>query len=542
MCVQGGHGYGKHLSGFLSRRLALTFMAASALWSIQLGTSWAYDTARYPFEDAVENPSSGMSKIKAVDMNDDGHLDLVGTGSGGLQVVMGDGTGAFADPQVIQPVLSQYALGDANGDGLPDLAVRRPDGAGGVEIAVLINDGTGLAFTTTAVIPIPNSTSLWALAPFGGGSNGDLLTTDGGWVGNPYQPNATISVWPGNGDGTFAPSVDSPITIAVPHETDAIHLTLATSADLDGDGIRDAVLGNNVHGQAGDIFVMKGRSDRGFESPVRVPDAHGSSDITIGDLNGDDLPDLVTSGTRALGDPTDYAFNLGGLNFSDPQQLFTNDRGPWPTLEPPEALADFDGDGLPDIVAPSGQYQPVGISYGLAGGGFSLMEGPLRDLSVPEAHYGAVEGDFNEDGLPDVAVGGPSPLGILLHKRAPDDSRPPDGGGVLGNLSTSGTGLHVLKHHFPRGLRQLLNKGVTATVSCDVSCELTSRLVAHNGSVKAFGLPGATLVRTRTTIAAGRVVKVRVRPTGAMAEQILAGVASGKSLGYRLRLDSTPAS
>jgi hypothetical protein len=537
------------LSGFLIRRVVVTLVAMGAFWGVQVGTSWGFDQARWPFQDPVEYASSGLSQIKAVDMNGDGHLDLVGRRGTDVVVEIGDGTGAFADPQTIASDVSPYyhgaqiALGDADGDGLQDIAVRRPDGSGGNEIAVLLNDGNGLDFTTTDVIPTASSTTLWALAPFGADSDADLLTLNRNSVGNPYLQDATISVLPGNGDGTFTAPVDSPIDIPVPHETAAIYLTLVTSADLDGDGLADVLLGGSVYSQATDSFAMKGRADGTFDSPVRISGARGSSDITIGDLNGDGRPDLITAGTQALRDPIYYTFNLGSLSFSTPQVFYAADRPPWANLYPPVALADFDGDGRTDVVSPTDIYQPVGISYGSSDGTFAPMEAAALAPYSPYRNADAVAGDFNEDGLPDVAVGGSS-LAVLLHKSAseypppPDNPPPPGGGGdTLGDVATSGTGLHVLKHHFPKTVRQLLKKGVTATVSCDIDCNLLTRLVAHEGAVKALHLNGATIARTRTAIKAGEVVKVRVIPTGKAAGLI----AAGKSFAYGLRFDSTPA-
>ena len=543
MCVHGRPGYGEHLSGFLARPLALTFIAASALWSIHLGTSWAFDTVRYPFEDAVEYSSINLGSIKTADLTGDGHLDLIGGGaSGDLEVAKGNGDGTFEPPEVIAPEVSsgrgglQYTVGDANRDGQPDIALRRPGGPTGNEIAVLVNDGAG-AFTTTDVIPVSSSTGLWALARFGADANEDLLTLEAKGL-RKEDPTSTISVLPGAGDGTFDSSVPSTVSVGAIPSGEVISLVSGASADVDGDGIRDPLIGTVVNGQGGDTLVMKGDADGHFEGAVSTR-LYGPNGITTGDLNGDGLPDLVGLDQGATGINPWVAVNVGGLDFAPGVLISTAEPGPLLQMSLP-AIADFDGDGYGDVVGPSTRFQPAGVSYGSPGGALTPMDGNAVSSTNPGIHTGAAAGDFNEDGLPDVAVGGSS-LAVLLHKPAPDDAAPP-ADGVLSDVSTSGTGLNVLKHHFPKSVPQLLHKGVTATVSCEVSCELTSRLVARSGSVKAFHLPRSTLVRTRATIQAGRVVKVRVRPTRGMAKRIAGGAASGKGLRYGLRFTSTPAS
>jgi VCBS repeat protein len=526
------------VSGFLIRRLVVALVAVGAFWGAQVGTSWAFDQARYPFENVVAYPSIGLGDLQATDLNGDGHLDLIGWSSGALKVAMGDGTGAFADPQTIAPQISQYVLGDANGDGLPDIAVQRPDGSGGSEIAVFVNDGDGLSFTNTEVLPVGTTTKLWGMAQFGSGPNDDLLTVDE-HILTPSNPTTVISVLPGAGDGTFGDAIASPVDSGPILSGEARTLNYVASADLDGDGIRDAVIGTTLYSQGSTSLVMKGLSDGHFEAAVQH-DLYGPNGIAIGDINGDGRPDLVGLDHGATGQNPWYVTNLGGLGFSPQQPLAGTPPYTWPVMGLP-TIADFDGDGFGDVVGPTDRNQPIGISYGNEDGVLPPIEGNPVGPTNPPRYGGSASGDFNEDGLPDVAVGGSS-LGILLHKPAPDDTPPPDGGGVLGDVSTSGTGLHVLKHHFPKSVKQLLRKGVTATVSCDVACELTARLVAHDGSVKAFHLPDAGFARAKTTVAAGRIVKVRVKPTGGMAALLATGGASGKSLGYGLRLTSTPAS
>lgn len=128
---------------------------------------------------AFTGPGAG-GQLAAADFNGDGNLDLaLATGGSQVEVVLGDGSGAFSAP-ASYPVgsgSSTLVAGDFNADGWPDLAVAN---ATDQTIAVLYNQGDG-TFAPPLVVHacpgIPNSiaASDW-VAPNAGSGYGSPTT------------------------------------------------------------------------------------------------------------------------------------------------------------------------------------------------------------------------------------------------------------------------------------------------------------------------------------------------------------------------------
>ena len=130
------------------------------------------------------------------------------------------------------------------------------------------------------------------------------------------------------------------------------------------------------------------------------------------DLNGDGIPDLV-----AIDGDEEAVVLLGNGDGTFTQKtILISNANWWNTLEN-VVVADFNGDGIPDVALTVYDYADNGPSNGFVeiflgngDGTFSPTaaesngEGPNEDPQTGLGPYATVVGDFNGDGIPDIAV------------------------------------------------------------------------------------------------------------------------------------------
>ena len=200
----------------------------------------------------------------------------------------------------------------------------------------------------------------------------------------------TVTVLLGNGEGHFHEAPGSPVPAG--HLPNDIAI-----ADMNGDGNPDLVIANH---QSPYLRVLLGDGKGGFRpapgSPVDVhsdPHPHG---VAVADFNGDGRPDVVTDSwgknqiELLLGD------GKGGL--MTPGRYFDVGHRPYERLR----SADFNHDGLADVATTNLDDGTVTILLGDGKGGFLNAAGsPFAAGAKPWEMF--VE-DLDGDGNPDLVV------------------------------------------------------------------------------------------------------------------------------------------
>jgi FG-GAP-like repeat len=379
---------------------------------------------------AVSIPNSTGICPAIADFNGDGKLDLAIPAPVGVALLFGNGDGTFQSPVTFNVgILMNLGSGsllaaDFNGDGKPDLFIKQNQYVG----TILLNTGKGRFSGASAASYQFSELTDYFLGDFNGDGRTDVVSVGFGFGSQFFSrialasPNGTLplprtyfahgtgedtlSVTAGdfNGDGKLDLAVVAPnlggsnmageLSVLLGKGSGIFGHALAgisggasssfvTAADLNKDGKMDVVVASsNV------VSVRLGLGNGIFQKAINYP-AQGATSIAIADFNGDGIPDLAVNSVN-------FAGTLPG------QVLLGNGDGTFrtsPTLLPGArslATADFNHDGKQDLAI--GTSSGVGIMLGDGDGNFQPM------LILRKGQGGSlVVADFNNDGVPDVA-------------------------------------------------------------------------------------------------------------------------------------------
>ena len=344
------------------------------------------------FQTATTFPVNGFpAAIASADFNGDGIPDLVavccgnGSANSSVGVFLGQGDGTFQTPASygVGQAAESVITGDFNGDGFPDLVVGN---TGSNSLSLLPGNGDG-TFQPAKAIP-----GYWALTVAAADFNGDGILD---LVFGSY-PGTGVTVLLGNGDGTFQNLGsygvgDQPESIAV--------------GDFNGDGKPDVAVATQSSGAA----VLLGYGDGTFHTAVNYSTGGQFRSIIAADLDGDGKLDLAVA--YALGNVNAggvaVLHGLGNGTFGSASSTFSAGYIPLAL-----AVGDFNGDGHMDLA--TGNLAGAAVSVVLGDG--SLNFGAPANQNAGNGPQALVAGDFNGDGRTDLAIadGYGSSLTILL--------------------------------------------------------------------------------------------------------------------------------
>jgi hypothetical protein len=279
----------------------------------------------------------GISPVVA-DFNRDGLQDVATTNT----LVLGNADGTLQPPILYNADGAAAIVGDFNGDGNPDTAVSI------------------------------------------------FVVGNGSWV---------VTVFLGNGDGTFRPQQDYLAGSGI---------YFLTTGDVNSDGKTDLVTSNSFDNT---VSILLGNGDGTFRSPVNYSTGTGPGPIAVTDFNGDgkaDIVDLTCS-------PNPFCQALSSLNV-----LLGNGDGTFQAHSDRAlnfngnalAVADYNRDGKEDLAITASvdqDHKQVSVFLGNGDGTFQDPTNYATGLG-----FSVIAADFNGDLKVDLAVPNPVEVSLLL--------------------------------------------------------------------------------------------------------------------------------
>jgi VCBS repeat protein len=269
-------------------------------------------------------------------------------------------------------------------------------------VTVLLGTGGGLGFHTSSKIPVPDPPGNLVLGDLNGDSNLDLAIDSHDSYG--------VVILLGDGKGGLALAPNSPIAMK---EGQHPHTHGLEIGDLNGDQKPDLITVNNADN---DVSIALGDGRGGFRrAPATFAVGPSPYPMALGDVNNDRYLDIITTATatgplRQQQLPSSFALTL---LLNDGRAVFRASQLPLRTGQPWFAdIGDVNGDSKPDVVATHHEQSKLSVLLGDGAGHFT--EASSSPFDFGRSAFAVILADVNNDNRLDaVAAAGEGVLVML---------------------------------------------------------------------------------------------------------------------------------
>ncbi len=350
-------------------------LCGAAIFLLACATAAAQYFAPPHFTKAGAHPSA----LAIADFNGDGKADLAiaDASNDTVTIFLNTGNASFSPLIPIDAGRNPSAIvsGDFNGDGFIDLAIAN---RGSNDVSIFFGDNQG-HFKAAPGSPFAVGLGPQSIALGRHASDNKVAL----YIANALD--ATVSVLVAGANGTFSIAPGTPLSVGK-NPVSLIAGTFAPSASLATD-IAVANAGDNT------VTVLLQDATKGTYAPAPgSPFAVASTPtaLTAADIDHDGKQDLIVSTAAGM-----FAANFTDGSFHAFHALALAALAPL-------AFADFDHDGFPDLVAALPAKNGYAVYLGDATGGFTA----LRETRFPAGRIpqSLALADFDGDGRPDIVT------------------------------------------------------------------------------------------------------------------------------------------
>ena len=284
------------------------------------------------------------------DFDNDGNLDIAvsNTGAASVSVFRNLGNGTFASKVDVMAGSGAQALavGDVDGDGRADIVVANKT-AGSISVLLNTTTGSTISFATTSDFTVGTSPAGITIGDLNNDGRGEIVVTNSGSNTMSIFANKSIP-----GTLALAPKIDH-ITGTTPW---GVAITFTNNKQQ-----ADVIVANK--GSAS-ITVFKASTIQGglftyFHTKTNFTTVASPESVSIADLDGDGLPDVVASSAVSISvlrnsSPDPFTFSFA------PKIDYTAGTGVTDV-----AIVDLDLDGFPDIASANGGGANVSVLHNL---------------------------------------------------------------------------------------------------------------------------------------------------------------------------------
>ncbi|MBD1815051.1 DUF4347 domain-containing protein, partial [Microcoleus sp. FACHB-DQ6] len=285
------------------------------------------------------------------------------------------------------------SIGDFNGDGKPDLATANEFSS---NVSILLNTTTPGAttptFATNVDFPTGINPRFVSIGDFNLDGKPDLAVANTGSDSASILLNTTAT---GAATPSFAtkvdlPTGDGPFSVSI--------------GDFNSDNLPDLAVTNVTSNTASILLntTPTGATTPTFATKVDLPTGTEPRSVSIGDFNGDNLPDLAVANTSS--NTASILLNTTATGAATPtfapQVTFPTGNRPFSV-----SIGDINGDNLPDLAVANFNENSASILLNTtATGAATPTFAPQVPFPTGASPVSVSIGDFNLDGKPDLAV------------------------------------------------------------------------------------------------------------------------------------------